>query len=75
MNLAFRVKGGGIVSFPFQTSTFLTRTVLAEKDPQKRIKILDDNLNHDIEDLEIRLSLREKIVTLMDNPNLELIEI
>jgi len=74
MNLAFRVKGGGIVDFPFQTNTTLTRAILAEKDCLKRIKMFDENLRRNGCDLGTRLSVMERIVTLMDNPNLELIE-
>jgi hypothetical protein len=72
MNLVFAVKEGGMIDFPFQTSTKLTLAVMAEPDNKKRLDIIRDDCNKcgwDQEDINKHM---KTIKTLMNNPNLTL---
>lgn len=64
MNLAFEVKGGGIIDFPYQTPTKLTKAVLACPTHEDQLKLL--RAEYGDRDLV-------EIDRLLHNPNLELI--
>jgi hypothetical protein len=71
-NLCFDVKGGGMVDFPFQTTTELTYAVLKEQDHDKRLALIRKELEKNkYNKKEIKDTLTE-IEALMKNPNLEL---
>ena len=47
MNLAFKTPNGGLVDFPFQTPTKLTKGVMAEPDDIKKILLIKEYLEED----------------------------
>lgn len=64
MNLAFEVKGGGIVDFPYQTPTRLTKAVLACHTREERLALLRaERGDQDLAEID----------QLLQKPNLELI--
>lgn len=74
MNLAFDVKGGGTVKFPYQTSTSLSHRVVNAATIDDQIKLIADDLAN-IDDEQWRESILREVEMLLRNPNLELIVI
>lgn len=75
MNLAFEVKGGGIVDFPFQTPTDLSYAVLATKGYKKQLALIDAEMKKWGWEKEIRTEKLNSIEQLLKNPNLKMIVI
>jgi len=72
INLVFDVKGGGIIDFPFQTTTELTYAVLKETNKEKQLKLIRKELElNKYTKKEINATLR-KIEALMKSPDLKL---
>lgn len=73
LNLCFDVVGGaGMVEFPFQTTTALTRKVINEPDREERIAILSEYVRSTFEDQGWAEEVIAEIRALMSNPNLRL---
>lgn len=70
MNLVFQTQDGYFVEFPFQTPTNLTKSVLGERDIEKRIILVREYM---IEQ-NFYKGIVEETIDLMNRPELKLVE-
>lgn len=79
MNLCFKVREGGyFIEFPYQTSTDVSRRVLAESIPSKRLYIIKEDLlaqidEYDSDDVAWYNELVNEVQRMLNDKRLELI--
>ena len=72
MNLIFAVEGGGIVDFPFQTSTDLTYAVLNAKTKEEQVALVEKEMRErGFKNDQVKEQLGT-VKALLSNPNLSI---